>query len=68
MIASRVIPPTEVEGMEVDGVGGVGGATIPDHHDRNCASLHLMVVASMAHITEKWLETEKEQKNGVKSA
>ena len=30
MIASRVTPPAEVEGAEVDGVEGVGGATVPN--------------------------------------
>ena len=43
MIASRVTPPTEVEGVEVDGVEGVGGAAEPDRLNRNCASLHLTV-------------------------
>jgi len=36
----------------VDGVEGVGGATDP-------ASLHLMIVASMAHITWKWSKMGK---------
>ena len=44
MIASRATPPTEVEGAEVDGAEGVGGAAIPDRLDRNYASLHLTVV------------------------
>ena len=43
MIASRVTPLTEVEGMEVDGPEGVGEAVGSDHLDRNYASLHLMV-------------------------
>ena len=51
----------------MDGVEGVGGATVPDHLDRNCASLRLMVAQSMAHITGKWLEEGKGTKNGIKS-
>ena len=56
MIASRVTPPTEEEEAEVDGVEGVGGV---DHLIRSCASLRLMVAASMAHMTWKWSETGK---------
>ena len=59
MIASRVTPPIEEEGAEVDGVEGVGGATLPDCLKRSCTSLHLMVAASMAHRTWKWLEMGK---------
>ena len=51
MIASRVTPPAKVEGVEEDGVEGVGGAVDPNRLKRNCASLRLMVVTSMAHIT-----------------
>ena len=51
MIASRVTRPAEKEGAEVDGAEGVGGAVDPDHLERSCASLCLMVAASMAHIT-----------------
>ena len=29
------------------------------YYDLNCASLRLMVVASMAHMTEKWVEEGK---------
>ena len=35
MIASRVTPPAEEEGAEVDGAEGVGGAADPDHLERN---------------------------------
>ena len=44
MTASKVTPPVEEKGVEVDGAEGVGGATIPDRLDRNYASLHLTVV------------------------
>ena len=44
MIVFRVTPPAEEEGAEVDGAEGVGGAAVPDHLDRNYASLHLTVV------------------------
>ena len=44
MIASRVTPPVEEEEAEVDGVEGVGGATVPERLDQNCTSLHLTVV------------------------
>ena len=54
MIASRVTPPTEVEGAEMDGAEGVGGAADVDRLERNYASLRLTVVALMAHITWKW--------------
>ena len=51
MITSRVTPPAEVEGAEVDGAEGVGEAVVPNHLERNYASLCLTVVALMAHIT-----------------
>ena len=54
MIASKVTPSAEVEGAEVDGVEGMRGAADPDHLDQNCASLCLMVAASIALITWKW--------------
>ena len=59
MIALRVTPPTEEEGAEVNGVEGVGGAVDLDHLERNCASLCLMVVASIVHITWKWSDMGK---------
>ena len=59
MIASKVTPPTEVEGAKVDGAKGMGGATELDCLERSCASLHLTIVVSMAHMTWKWTETGK---------
>ena len=59
MITSRVTPPAEEEGVEVDGAEGVGGAAVLDRLECSCTSLLLMVAASMAHITWKWLETGK---------
>ena len=57
MIASRVTPPAEKEGAEVDGVEGVGGVANLDRLERSCASFRLMV---MAHITWKWSKIGKE--------
>ena len=54
MIVSRVTPPAEEEGAEVDGAEGVGGATDLNRLEHSCALLHLTVVASMAYITWKW--------------
>ena len=59
MITLRVIPPAEEEGVEVDGAEGVGRAVNPDPLERSYASLRLMVVASMTHITWKWLDIGK---------
>ena len=59
MIASKVIPLAEVEGVEVDRAEGVGGAAASDHLEHSCASLRLTVVASMAHIKEKGLNVGK---------
>ena len=59
MITLRVTPPAEEEGVEVDGAEGVGGAVNSDPLKRSCASLRLMVVASMTHITWKWSDIGK---------
>jgi len=59
MITSRVTPPTEEEGAEVDGAEGVGGVANPDCLERSYASLHLTIAESMAHITWKWSDTGK---------
>ena len=50
---------TNVDGVDRDGVKREGGAVEFDCRDLNCASLCLTVVASMAHMTEKWLEEGK---------
>ena len=36
-----------------------GGAANSDCLDLNCTSLYLTIAASMAHMTEKWLEEGK---------
>ena len=59
MITSRVTPPAKEEGAEVDEAEGVGGAADSNRLERNYASLHLMVMASIAPITWKWSETRK---------
>ena len=48
-----------VDRADRDGVEREGGAAESDYHDLNCASLHLTVAASMAHMTEKWSEEGK---------
>ena len=55
MMASRVTPLTEEEGVEVDGVEEVGGVVVSvrGHLGLSYASLRLMVEVSMAHITKK---------------
>ena len=55
MIASRVIPPTEEEGADVEGAEEVGGAAVYvwSHHGLSYALLCQMVETSMAPITEK---------------
>ena len=55
MIASRVTPPTEEEGADVEGAEEVGGATVYvwSRCGLSYASLYQTVVASMAPITEK---------------
>ena len=58
----------EEEGTDVDGAKREGGAIEFDYRDLNYALLCLMVAAFMTHMTEKWSEGEKEQKNGMKSA
>ena len=55
MMVSRVTPPAEEEGEEVDGVVEVGGVvvSIQGRLGLSCASLCQTVVTSMAHIIEK---------------
>ena len=43
----------------MDGVEWEGGAAESDCRDLNCASLRLMVAASIAHMIEKWSEKGK---------
>ena len=61
MIASRVTPPVEEEGAEVDGAEGVRVAVDLDHLERSYASLHLMVPASIAHMT--WKDSKKRKRH-----
>ena len=49
----------DVDGVEQDRAEWEGGANESDCRDLKYASLHLTVAASMAHITEKWLEEGK---------
>ena len=60
MITSKVTPPAEEEGAEVDGIQGMGGAIDPDHLEHSFTSLSLTLAVFMAHIMWKWLETGKE--------
>ena len=55
MMASRVTPPAEDEGAEVDGVVEAGGAVVSVRGclDRSYIILHLTVAASMAHMNVK---------------
>ena len=48
-----------MDGANRDGAEREGGATESICRDLNCASLRLMVAASMAHMTEKWVEEGK---------
>ena len=60
MMSLRVTLLVEEEGADVDEVEGVGGAADSNRLERNYASLHLMVMASIAPITWKWSNKEKE--------
>ena len=55
-MALSVTPPTEEEEAEVDGAVEARGAAVSvrGYLERSYARLHLTVVASMAHIYEKW--------------
>ena len=53
MMSSRVTLVEEEEGANVDGAVGAGGATDPNRHEQNCASLRLMVPASIAPMIGK---------------
>ena len=54
MTASKVTPPAEEKGVEVDGAEGVGGVADLDYLEQNYALLRLMVAASIAPIMWKW--------------
>ena len=54
MMSSRVTPPEEEKGVDVDEVEEVGEAVVPDRLERSCASLRLTIAASMSHMTWKW--------------
>ena len=59
MMSSRVTLPVEEEEADVDGAVEVEGIAVLDCLERSCASLHLTIVVSMAHMTWKWTETGK---------
>ena len=49
----------DVDGADRDGVEREGGAAESVCRDLNCTTLRLIVVASMTHMTEKWLKKGK---------
>ena len=55
MTASRVTPPIDEKGADVEGAEEVRGVAVSicGCFSRSWASLHLTVVASMAHMTKK---------------
>ena len=55
-----------VDGADQDGVEQEGEAAEFDCRDLNCTPLRLTVVASMAHMTEKWSEEGKGTKKWQK--
>ena len=58
-MSSKFTLLVEEEGADMDRAEEVEGAASPDCLDRNCASLHLKVAASIAPIKEKWSHTGK---------
>ena len=48
-----------MDGADRDVAEREGGDIEFDCHDLNCASLHLTVAVSMAHMTKKWSEEGK---------
>ena len=62
MTASKVTPPAEEKGVEVDGAEGVGGVADLDYLEQNYALLRLMVAASIAPIMWKWSNKGKRTK------
>ena len=59
MIASRVTPPVEEKGVEVDGAEGVGRFADLDCLEQNYALLRLTVAAFIAPIMWKWSDMGK---------
>ena len=63
MMSPKVTSPeeegTNSDGAERDGAKREGGAIESDYLNRNCASLHFTVVASMAHMKVKWSDKGK---------
>ena len=59
MMASRVTPPAEDKGVEVEGVEEARGVTISvrGHLGHSWATLRQTVAASMAHITKKYVDS-----------
>ena len=49
----------DMDGAERDGAEWEGGAAKSDCRDLNCASLRLMVAASIAYMKENWSEEGK---------
>ena len=58
-MSSRVTPLVEEEEVDVDRAVEAGGIAVSNRLERSCASLHLTVAASMAHMTWKWSKTGK---------
>ena len=56
MMASKVTPPSEEEGAEVEGIAGAVGlvVSVRGYFDRSWASLHLTKAALMVPIMVKW--------------
>ena len=59
IMSSRVTPPVEEEGPDVDGAVEAGEIAVSNRLKHSYASLRLTVVASMAHMTWKWSKMGK---------
>ena len=59
MTASRVTLPVDKEGVDMEGAEEAGGidVSVRGHFSRSWVLLRLTVVASMAHITEKCVDS-----------
>ena len=55
MSTSKLTPPVDEEGVDVEGVEEAEGATVSVHDcfGQSWASLHLTIATSMAHMTKK---------------